>query len=155
MKSVYLASALGFSDVERNLVLPRFVEALEALGLSVHEPFADSRPIVDARETGWAYEVGQRDLAAVRRCDGLFAVVNGSPPDEGVMVELGVAVALEKPVFFFRDDFRRSSDCEDYPLNLMLFVGHPRNGWREYLYRSLDELSDPERPLARWARGER
>ena len=26
--------------------------------------------------------------------DGLFAIVNGSPPDEGVMVEVGIAIAL-------------------------------------------------------------
>ena len=39
------------------------------------------------------------------------------------MVELGLAIAWEKPVFLFRDDFRRCTDSEMYPLNLMLFTG--------------------------------
>ena len=42
----------------------------------------------------WAYRVGQADLRDVRTADGLFAVVNGCPPDEGVMVELGLANRL-------------------------------------------------------------
>ena len=35
----------------------------------------------------------------VGEADAIFAVVNGVPPDEGVMVELGIAVALGKPTF--------------------------------------------------------
>ena len=50
---------------------------------------------------GWAYRVGQADLRDVREADGLFAVVNGCPPDEGVMVELGMAVAWSKPTSCF------------------------------------------------------
>jgi nucleoside 2-deoxyribosyltransferase len=52
----------------------------------------------------------------VRDADALLAIVNGTPPDEGVMLELGAAIALGKPVFLYRDDFRRCSDSEDYPL---------------------------------------
>jgi len=66
----------------------------------------------------------------VRDADGIFAVVNGCPPDEGVMVELGMAIAWEKAVFLFRDDFRRCTDSEAYPLNLMLFTGLPEAGGR-------------------------
>ena len=39
------------------------------------------------------------------------------------MVELGLAIAWEKPVFLVRDDFRCCIDSEGYPLNLMLFTG--------------------------------
>ena len=42
----------------------------------------------------------------------LFAVVNGCPPDEGVMVEFGLATACGKPTFLFRDDLRRCADSE-------------------------------------------
>ena len=69
------------------------------------------------------------------------------------MVELGIAVALGKPTFLFRDDFRRATDSEEYPLNLMLFTGMPRQGWRDYYYTSIDEIGAPEKALARWARG--
>ena len=68
-------------------------------------------------------------------------MVNGVPPDEGVMVELGIAVALGKPTFLFRDDFRRATDSEQYPLNLMLFTGMPEHEWRDYYYTSLEEIA--------------
>ena len=91
-----------------------------------------------------------RDVAAA---DGIFAVVNGVPPDEGVMVELGMAIALSKPTFLFRDDFRRATDSEEYPLNLMLFTGLPEAGWRDYYYVGVEEIASPDKALARWAGG--
>lgn len=66
------------------------------------------------------------------------------------MLELGAAIALGKPTFLFRDDFRRCSDSEDYPLNLMVFSGLPRTGWNDYLYGSIAELADPSKALMRW-----
>ena len=61
---------------------------LESLGADVWEPFARNNQI-DRASAGWAYRIGQADLRDVREADGLFAVVNGCSPDEGVMVELG------------------------------------------------------------------
>ena len=87
----------------------------------------------------------------MRESDATFAVVNGTPPDEGVMVELGAAIALGKPTFLFRDDFRRCTDSEQYPLNLMLFTGMPEAEWEAYYYTSLDEIGNPEKALAKWA----
>ena len=86
----------------------------------------------------------------VRDADALLAIVNGTPPDEGVMLELGAAIALGKPVFLYRDDFRRCSDSEDYPLNLMVFSGLPQHGWQRWLYGSLEELADPSKALVQW-----
>jgi nucleoside 2-deoxyribosyltransferase len=105
---------------------------------------------VDLAEAGWAWRVAQADLQDVRDADALFAVVNGTPPDEGVMLELGAAIALGKPVFLYRDDFRRCSDSEDYPLNLMVFSGLPQQGWRDWFYEDLSELADPQKALMRW-----
>ncbi|MYH41138.1 MAG: nucleoside 2-deoxyribosyltransferase [Chloroflexi bacterium] len=152
-KTVYLASPYGFSGQQRSLLLPPLVEALERLGLEVWEPFARNNQ-VDRAEGGWAWRIGQADLRDVRESDAIVAVVNGVPPDEGVMVELGVAIALAKPTFLFRDDFRRATDSEHYPLNLMLFTGLPREGWRDWYYESVEELADPAKALARWARGD-
>ena len=53
-----------------------------------------------------------------------------------------MAIAWEKPVFLFRDDFRRCTDSEVYPLNLMLFTGLPADGWEAAWYGSLEQ---PER----------
>lgn len=147
--TLYLASPYGFSAHWRERLLPDFIHALEALGLEVWEPFSRNGQ-VDLAEAGWAWRVAQADLQDVRDADAFFAVVNGTPPDEGVMIELGAAIALGKPVFLFRDDFRRCSDSEDYPLNLMVFSGLPQEGWRDWLYGDLSELADPRKALRRW-----
>ena len=94
--------------------------------------------------------MAQADLQDVRDADALLAIVNGTPPDEGVMLELGAAIALGKPVFLYRDDFRRCSDSEDYPLNLMVFSGLPQEGWQDWLYGSIEELQSSEKALVRW-----
>ena len=151
-KTIYLANPYGFSAQQNAMLLPPIVAALEELGLEVWEPFARNNQ-VDFTETGWAYRIGQADLRDVVESDAIFAVVNGVPPDEGVMVELGMAIALGKPTFLFRDDFRRVVDSEQYPLNLMLFTGLPEEGWQDYFYASVEEITSSEKALARWARG--
>ena len=150
-RTLYLANPYGFSAQQRGGPLPELVGALESMGADVWEPFARNNQIHRA-SAGWAYRIGQADLRDVREADGLFAVVNGCPPDEGVMVELGLAIAWEKPVFLFRDDFRRCTDSEVYPLNLMLFTGLPAVGWEDAWYGSIEEIADPGKALARWLR---
>ena len=143
-QSLYLANPYGFSAQQRDGPLAELVGALTAAGAEVWEPFARNNQI-DRTTAGWAYRIGQADLRDVRKADGLFAVVNGCPPDEGVMVELGLAIAWEKPVFLIRDDFRRCTDSEAYPLNLMLFTSLPEVGWEQYWYRSVAEIADPDK----------
>ena len=148
-KTLYLANPYGFSKQQREGPLVALVEALEAVGAEVWEPFARNNQI-DQTNPGWAYQIGQADLRDVRDADGLFAVVNGCPPDEGVMVELGMAIAWDKPVFLFRDDFRRCTDSENYPLNLMLFTGLPEVGWQSHWYGSINQIADSDKALAQW-----
>ena len=150
-KTIYLANPYGFSSQQKAVLLPPLVSALESLGLEVWEPFARNNQM-DFTRPGWAYRVGQKDLRDVRDSDAIFAVVNGVPPDEGVMIELGMAIALGKPTFLFRDDFRQATDSGEYPLNLMLFTGLPEDGWLDRYLTSLDEINDPEGALAAWAR---
>lgn len=151
-RTLYLANPYGFSAQQRAGPLAALEAALVAVGANVWEPFARNNQI-DRTKSGWAYRIGQDDLRDVREADGLFAVVNGCPPDEGVMVELGMAIAWGKPVFLFRDDFRRCTDSEAYPLNLMLFTGLPEAGWEAYWYTSVDEIADPAKALVRWLDG--
>lgn len=65
-------------------------------------------------------------------------------------MEIGIAIALHKKTFLFRDDFRKCSDSEEYPLNLMIFTGVPKDGWREYYYTSLEEIKSPDKALVKW-----
>ena len=127
-KTIYLANPYGFSAQQKIILLPPLVTALEDLGLEVWEPFARNNQL-DFLGAGWAYRL-PKDFRDVVDSDAIFAVVNGVPPDEGVMVELGMAIALGKPTFLFRDDFRRVTDSEQYPLNLMLFTGMAEEGWQ-------------------------
>ena len=85
-KTLYLANPYGFPLQQRAGPLKEIVADLEALGAEVWEPVARNNQIDRARP-GWAYEIGQADLRDVRQAEGLFAVMNGCPPDEGVMVE--------------------------------------------------------------------
>ena len=150
-RTIYLASPYGFSEQWKRLLLPEFIDALTALGLEVWEPFSRNGQI-DFAQPGCAYQVAQKDLQDVRDADALFAIVNGTPPDEGVMVELGAAMALKKPIFLFRDDFRRCTDSEEFPLNLMLFAGLPEMGWQDFVYENIIDIGRPDMALARWVR---
>lgn len=152
-RTLYLANPYGFSGQLKAGPLQALVAALDAAGAEVWEPFTRNNQ-VDKQDAGWAYRIGQADVRDVRAADGIFAVVNGCPPDEGVMVELGLAIAWGKPTFLFRDDFRRCTDSADYPLNLMLFTGMPETAWERYWYTSLDEIADPDKALVRWLQGE-
>ena len=149
LKTLYVANPYGFSAQQKAGPLVALVDALTAAGAEVWEPFARNNQF-DRTTPGWAYQISQADLRDVRDADGLFAVVNGCPPDEGVMVELGMAIAWHKPTFLFRDDFRRCTDSEVYPLNLMLFAGLPATGWEAHWYSAVEEIADPGKALARW-----
>ncbi len=149
-KTIYLANPYGFSAQQKVTLLPPIVAVLEELGLEVWEPFTRNNP-ADFQEARWEYRIGQADFRDVVESDAIFAIVNGVPPDEGVMIELGMAIVLKKPTFLFRDDIRRVAEGDQYPLNLMLFTGLPEDGWQDYFYTSVEEISAPQKALARWA----
>lgn len=151
-KTLYLANPYGFSKQQRSLLLPPIIQSLQRLGVQVWEPFERNNQI-NFSQTGWAYQVAQADCRDVRACDGVFAIVNGTPPDEGVMVELGMAIALHKAIFLFRDDFRRCTDSEEYPLNLMIFAGLPQDLWQDFFYTSVEEIGSPQKALFSWVNG--
>ena len=148
-KKIYLANPMGFSLQQKEVLLPQIVGQLEGLELDVVEPFARQ---IDMSQEGWAHTVAQDCINDVKSCDAIFAIVNGTPPDEGVMVELGIAMALNKEVFLFRDDFRRCTDSEEYPLNLMIFAALPKVGWEESYYTSVEEIVSPAKKLSSWAK---
>jgi len=150
-KTLYLASPYGFSDHWKFKLLPEFITKLEYMGVNVLEPFFRNNN-VDISIPGWANKVACSNFNDLKNSDGLFAIVNGTPPDEGVMVELGVAIALGKPTFLFRDDFRKCSDSDEYPLNLMIFLGIPYDNWNDYYYRSLDEIDNKNKAIYKWLR---
>ena len=149
-KKLYLANSLGFSKQTKNL-LYEFINIFNDLNIEVYEPFERTKHVIQ-RKDNWAYDIAERNFHDLKKCDCIFAIVNGNPPDEGVMIELGIAIALKKKIFLFRDDFRNCSDSDQYPLNLMLFLGLPRNNWEKYYFESILDIESSEKAFVEWAK---
>ena len=150
-KTIYLASPYGFAEQWKLRLLPEFITKLESMGARVLEPFARNSDL-DLSIPGWANKLAFSNFNDLKGADAIFAIVNGTPPDEGVMVELGVAIALGKPTFLFRDDFRKCTDSDEYPLNLMLFLGIPSDSWNDYYYSSMSEIDCENKAIYKWLR---
>ena len=89
-KKLYLANPYGFSKQSKTL-LHEFIEIFNDLNVEVYEPFERSK-LLTQQESGWAYEVARNNFYDLKECDCIFAIVNGNPPDEGVMIELGLSL---------------------------------------------------------------
>ena len=149
-KKLYLANPYGFSKQTQKL-LREFIKIFDDLNIEVYEPFERTKSLIK-KEGEWAYELARSNLHDLKKCDCIFAIVNGTPPDEGVMIELGIAIALKKQIFLFRDDFRNCSDSNQYPLNLMLFLGLPRDKWKNYYFESLRDIKSNKKGFVEWAK---
>jgi len=149
-KKLYLANPYGFSKQTKTL-LKEFIEIFNDLNLEVFEPFDKAKTIIQ-KGSQWAYKVASSNYHDLKKCDCIFAIVNGNPPDEGVMIELGIAIALKKKIFLFRDDFRNCSDSDQYPLNLMLFLGLPKDNWEKYYFESLQDIKSNKKGFMEWAK---
>lgn len=147
---LYIANGLGFSELQRIHVLEPLVHKLEHdLGFTCVEPFRDNNELSlsDKRGVDAEYAIGHADVQGVRLCDALLCVVSNFIPDEGAMVEVGLAIAWGKPVFLLNDDFRMKPVEDKLPLNLMIFMNTPRDRWKDYYYTSATQLSDPKKAL--------
>ena len=149
-KKLYLANPYGFSKQSKKL-LPEFIQIFNDLNIEVYEPFERTKNIIQTK-VEWAYDLALSNFQDLKKCDCIFAIVNGTPPDEGVMIELGIAIALKKEIFLFRDDFRNCSDSNQYPLNLMLFLGLPRDNWKKYYFESLQDIKSSKKGFVDWAK---
>jgi len=149
-KKLYLANPYGFSKQTKNL-LSEFINIFNDLNIEVFEPFERTKHLIQ-KEGEWAYDLAKSNFDDLKNCNCIFAIVNGTPPDEGVMIELGIAIALKKDIFLFRDDFRNCSDSNQYPLNLMLFLGLPRNNWKKYYFESLEDIKSNKKGFLEWAK---
>ena len=149
-KKLYLANPYGFSKQTKPL-LKQFIKIFNDLNVEVYEPFERTKHLIQ-KKGEWAFDLARSNFNDLKICDCIFAIVNGTPPDEGVMIELGIAIALKKKIFLFRDDFRNCSDSNQYPLNLMLFLGLPRKEWEKYYFESLQDIKSNKKEFIDWAK---
>lgn len=148
-KKLYLANPYGFSSQAKQL-LHEFIRIFNDLNIEVYEPFERTKNHIN-KDGNWAYDLAKKNYDDLKKSDCIFAIINGTPPDEGVMIELGIAIALKKEIFLFRDDFRNCSDSNQYPLNLMIFLGLPKYGWEKYFLESLDDITSNNKNFLQWA----
>lgn len=105
MTSVYVASPYGFSEATKGF----YAELLETLArFGPHDPWANTE------------DIGAANEAAIRRCDAVLAVLDGTDVDSGVAAEVGFAAALGKPVIGLRLDFRDVGDLPGTVVNLQV-----------------------------------
>lgn len=95
---IYLAGP--FRDVGQRFLINDARSILTSLGMSVFSPVHDIGQ-------GPAEEVVKEDLAAVDRCDALFAILNAGT--SGTAFEVGYAVAKQKPVYAVAQNVPRSN----------------------------------------------
>ena len=149
-KKLYLANPYGFSKQTKKL-LYEFIQIFNDLNIEVYEPFERTKHILQ-NKGGSAYDLATSNFNDLKECNCIFAIVNGTPPDEGVLIELGIAIALKKEIFLFRDDFRKCSDSNQYPLNLMVFLGLPRHNWEKNYFESLQDIKSIKKGFVEWAK---
>ena len=121
---VYLAGP--FFTVSQRWLVDEVRQGLVNLGLEVFSPIHDVGP-------GPASEVAPADIAALKTCDVVFAVLDGL--DSGTVFEVGYARAVEKPVYAFAQDVStedlkmiEGSGCRVYH-DLVTALHH--TAWRE------------------------
>ena len=90
---VYLAGP--FFTVSQRWLLEEVRHGLLSLGCHVFSPLHEIGP-------GPADEVAPADLAALERCDLVFAILDGL--DSGTLFEVGYARAIKKPVYALAQD---------------------------------------------------
>ena len=147
---MYLANPYGFSKQTKSL-LCKFIKVFNNLNVEVYEPFERTKNLI-TENSNWAFDLAKTNYHDLKKCDCIFAIVNGNPPDEGVMIELGIAIALKKKIFLFRDDFRKCSDSDEYPLNLMLFLGLPKDEWEKYYLESIEDITSCKKKFLEWTK---
>jgi nucleoside 2-deoxyribosyltransferase len=115
---IYLASPL-FNDYERknnrmirDMLLDSFNVFLpQEDGLLLHGLIDNGMKIGDAEKS-----VYQTDIAAMKECDILIAVLDGANIDEGVSFELGYCKALNKVCIGLQTDVRRQLPTGNNPM---------------------------------------
>jgi len=151
MRTVYVASPLGFAEPTRRYYRETLLPALAGVVVPI-----DPWTLIDAGraqelrlegEEHLAKEIGRSNIAAIRDCDGLVAVLDGQEADSGTVAELGFAAGLGRTCFGLRSDMRRMGE-PGCVVNLQVQAFLEDSGGSLHA-----ELSDLVAALRRWQCG--
>lgn len=135
---IYLATSL-FTIAERQFCFS-LTERIEKLGYKVYYPWRDAgdEELIERFKGNMSQvndEIVRINLEAIRQCEQLIAVAEGSDVESGTSMEIGFAHALGKRIRCLRTDFRSQGE-KIGPVNIM--ISRPA----EKFYSSVDELVD-------------
>ena len=150
---IYIASDLGFTEPGREYLYGKFIPALEKLHAEILDPWKltpdavldKARLCEDPRQTPRIWRevnkiIGKNNADAVRSCDILIALLDGSDVDSGTSAETGFAYALGKKILGLRTDFRISGDNSGSQINLQVeYFIHASGG---SIVNSIKELQE-------------
>ncbi len=134
MTKIYFASPLGFTESTKEF-MDKIENKLIELGFDVLNPWKlDSTTgeriakamKIDNSERRKSIlhnineSIGYLNEKAIRECDMIFAVLDGTDVDSGTASEIGYGCALGKKIFGYRGDFRLSADNEGSIVNLQV-----------------------------------
>lgn len=132
MKSIYLASPLGFAASTRGFMaeliaelssVVRVVNPWDDTSFSAEFERVHALKDIDERRTGFHainLGIGGKNETLIRSVDMLAGVLDGVDVDSGTAAEMGFAYGLGKPVFGLRTDWRVTGDNEAAGVNLQL-----------------------------------
>lgn len=133
MKMIYIAGPLGFSEAGRAFHNGTLVPLLTKLGYEILDPWKlTEQSKIDAvsklpygleRREAWQKlnrEIAENNRSAIDKCDGVFAVLDGTDVDSGTAAEIGYAFAKRKPIVGYRGDSRVAGDNEGSLVNLQV-----------------------------------
>lgn len=134
MKTAYLASPLGFSEVGRRFMYSELIPAIKEAGVeTIEDPWAltpaaeveavMAMPYGEERKEAWIHlnrKIASRNVEAIKRSDSLIAVLDGVDVDSGTASEIGLAFGLCHLVLGYRGDFRLAGDNEGAVVNLQV-----------------------------------
>lgn len=111
---VYLAGP--FFTIGERFLINELRNSLNEFGNTVFSPFHQVGVLYDNYTDTEAIEITERDLAEIRDCDVILAVISGSDP--GTLYEIGYGKALKKKIVILAENMKKSdltmlvgSDC--------------------------------------------
>ncbi len=130
---VYLASPLGFSEAGRLFYYKKLVPLVVEVGFEVLDPWiltadnilkpAITLPYGQKKKDAWQKinkVIGRNNTKAIKNCNLILAVIDGTDVDSGTASEIGYGTALGKAIVGYRSDFRLSGDNDGANINLQV-----------------------------------
>lgn len=133
-KKLYLAGPLGFSELGRFALYEKLIPMIENLGFEILDPWKLNNieqiktqlglqdvPAGEESKSDWQMinpVIAENNFDAIRDCDLMVAILDGTDVDSGTAVEIGFAHALARIIIGYRGDFRQGGDNPGSRINL-------------------------------------